>query len=213
MKEPHTQFGIVPQRLPGSQLPTKGDIIGRLQMVRLEKMEVMSISENQVPMKECVRQVASEVQEIWDRASVPTRIMCHVRMMVNELWKRKDGVRKTSKKLKPQHRALVAATAVSDMAELFDISSRCRKPELAIDRDFLADQKGPRSRHIGGVDQDTSGRWQRRENRRARDAERYSAASLHSRGSGHARPGTSSSGSCHTHAVTIGRLDSTRKLF
>ena len=122
MKEPHTQFGIIPRRLPGSQLPSKGDVIGRLQMVRLEKMEVMSISENQVPMKECVRQVASEVEEIWDRASVPTRITCHVRMMVNELWKRKDGIRKASKKRKPQHRALVAATAVSDMAELFDIS-------------------------------------------------------------------------------------------
>ena len=122
MKEPHTQFGIIPRRLPGSQLPTKGDVIGRLQMVRLEKMEVMSISENQVPMKECVRQVASEVEEIWDKASVPTRITSHVRMMVNELWKRKDGIRKASKKRKPQHRALVAATAVSDMAELFDIS-------------------------------------------------------------------------------------------
>ena len=57
MKEPHVQFGVVPCRLPGSQLPTKADVIGRLLMLRIEKMEEGSVkNEINFPMKECAEQ-------------------------------------------------------------------------------------------------------------------------------------------------------------
>ena len=39
IKVPHAQLGIKPCNLPQCQLPTGSDIIGRLLMVRLEKME------------------------------------------------------------------------------------------------------------------------------------------------------------------------------
>ena len=73
MKKPHSQFGIAPRRLPGSQLPTSSDIIGRLTMLRVELMENRSKDLHHLPMTECMRRVTDEVMELWERASIPTR--------------------------------------------------------------------------------------------------------------------------------------------
>ena len=167
MKEPHAQFGVVPSRLPGSQLPTNADVIGRLLMLRIEKMEESSVkSERNFPMKECIEQVSLEILELWARASVPTREKCHVIADVTKLWKKKENIKKKSVKTQPEARARMQNTALADMHDLLDIASRVRRPELAEDREFLADQRGPRKLHIGGLDPETTGRWQRREQRK-----------------------------------------------
>ena len=170
MKEPHPQFGITPCRLPGSQLPTNADVIGRLMMIRLKMMEGKSADEFHVSTKQCTSKVADEVMEVWKRSSLPTRDRQRVVEMVRQLWEKKEGIRKNSKEHKPASRSRVSTAVASDMTALFDISNRAHQPELEADREFLADQRGPRTRHIGRVDQGTTALWQRREERHQRQA-------------------------------------------
>ena len=61
------------------------------------------------------------------------------------------------------------------MDQLFDVSSRSHKPEPQQDREFLADQRQARRRHIRGIDAETSARWQRREERRTLETAKQTA--------------------------------------
>ena len=178
MKEPHPQFGVTPRRLPGTQLPTNGDVIGRLMMLRVELMEERSKDVRHLPMAECISRVTGEVMDIWERASVPTRQKQHVLNAVKQLWERKNRVKKKSRKRQPKSRDTLTAAAICDIDDLFDISNRAYQPELAQDRDFLADQRGPRRLHIGALDQQTTERWQRREQRAERRARQHESAAV-----------------------------------
>ena len=72
MKELHLQFDLTPRRSLGSQLPTNADVVIRLLMIRVEKMEEHSVDERHVPMTKCMTLVVQEILELWDRASLPT---------------------------------------------------------------------------------------------------------------------------------------------
>ena len=72
MKELHLQFDLTPRRSLGSQLPTNADVVIRLLMIRVEKMEKHSADERRVPMTKCMTLVVQEILELWDRASLPT---------------------------------------------------------------------------------------------------------------------------------------------
>ena len=172
--DPHPQLGIKPCRLPGSQLPTCGDVIGRVMMLRLEEMEEKSLDVNNVPVAKCMQKVTDEVLGIWEKASVPTRSRHHVLEMVRQLWEKKGNIRKSAKS---KRAASGTAAAAAVVPELFDISSRVREPELEDDKAFLADQRGERRKHIGDVDRETTVRWDRRNERRARKEKTTSGTS------------------------------------
>ena len=164
MNEPHRQFGIKPKRLPEEQLPTNGDVIGRLLMVRIEMMEERSVTdERKAPIEPCLKKVTNETLALWHKASLPTRSDQSVLKDVRKLWMTKERKRKRWEKY--------GGTTVS-MSTLFDISNRARAPELEADRAFLADQRGARRLRIGGLDRDTTSLWRRRSKRTAQEAKR-----------------------------------------
>lgn len=160
MKTPHPQFGTLPRRLPGSQLPTNGDVIGRIQMIRIERMQAASvIDERQVPIHGCIQVVVDEILELWKRASLPVSKHPNVAAAVRNLWGRKDAIKKKSGKTQQAARERLVRATMSDIDKLFDIASRNCQPELPKDRAFLADQRGPRLLHIGGLDAGTTALW------------------------------------------------------
>lgn len=176
MNERHRQFGIKPCRLPESQLPTNGDVIGRLLMVRVEVMEERSITEERrVPMDHCIKQVTREVLSLWQRASLPTRSDQCVLKEVRKLWMKKENERKLGKKVRYRK---TGCTDVS-MGSLFDISNRKLHPELAADKAFLADQRRARRLHIGGRDHATTALWHRRCERQTRDDRKGAGINCH----------------------------------
>ena len=151
MKQPHPQFAVKPCDLFPMQLPTREQVVGRIMRLRLEEMERRDVAVDMVSVKSCVSQVADEIIEIWDRASIPVKRVDYVREMIMKLWKKKDGLRKSR-----------AQCSNLSMSSLFDISKSSAPPEHPDDRAFLADQRTDRRLHIGGVDQVTTERWRRR---------------------------------------------------
>ena len=175
MSEPHRQFGIKPRHLPEHQLPTNGDIIGRLLMVRIGLMEERSeTDERKNSVELCMKQVASEVFALRRKASLPTRSEQCVLKEVRKLWMEKENVRKRGKRKEREP----AKNVRVNMCSLFDISNRKREPELADDRAFLADQRRNRQLQIGGLDRSTTALWHRRSERTAKEAKRATAASI-----------------------------------
>ena len=73
VEELHLQFGLTPRHSPGSQLPANADVVSRLLMIRMEKIEEHFVDEERVTMKKCMALVAQEILELWDRALPPTR--------------------------------------------------------------------------------------------------------------------------------------------
>ena len=122
-------------------------------------------------------QVTKDIIGLWDRASLPTRAYClpSGAGRSEEAVGENDKIKKESQKQAPVYRASYAAAALSDIDQLFYISSRTYKPELQQDREFLAGQRQARRRHIGGLDAETSARWERREKRQSRKAEGQTA--------------------------------------
>ena len=170
MNEPHRQFGIKPRPLPEYQLPTNGDVIRRLLMVRIEVMEERSLTdERRVPIEPCLKKVTNEILTLWHRASLPTRSDQCVVKEVRKLWMKKENKRKVGGKVRKQK---AAGRTVISMSSLFDISNRSREPELAADRTFLTDQRSVRQLQIGGLDRDTTSLWQRRSERAAQEAKK-----------------------------------------
>ena len=82
LDEPHRQFGVVPCDLTSSELPTRGQVVGRIRKLRVEKMAVRGTDEKHVPVKPMISQVAAEVAAIWARSSVPSR---HIDRVVTKI--------------------------------------------------------------------------------------------------------------------------------
>ena len=131
--------------------------MGRILKVKLEEMKERSIKENCVSVKLCIATVAQKVVEIWDRASVPAIQKKRVILLITKLWDQKLFLSKTKQTMStcPNDKRI-------DMLGLFDISKITQPAELAADREFLEDQRGPRQLKIGEVDVATTELWQRR---------------------------------------------------
>ena len=67
MKELHLQFDLTPRRSLGSQLPTNADVVIRLLMIRVEKMEEHSVDERRVPMTKCMTGRAGNTRALGSR--------------------------------------------------------------------------------------------------------------------------------------------------
>ena len=92
MAESHPHLGVKPCRLLGIQLPTSGDVVGRVMMLRLQKMEEKTPDFSRLSIKDCITQGADEVLSIWKRAPVPTRCRYHVIEMTRQLWANGDNM-------------------------------------------------------------------------------------------------------------------------
>ena len=95
LDEPHRQFGVVPCDLPSSELPTRGQVVGRIMKLRVEKMAVRGTDEKHVPVKPIISQVAAEVADIWARSSVPSRRIDRVVTNITALWGKKDDIKRS----------------------------------------------------------------------------------------------------------------------
>ena len=89
LDEPHRQFAVVPCDLPSSELPTRGQVVGRIMKLRVEKMAVRGTDEKHVPVEPIISQVAAEVADIWARSSVPSRRIDRVVTKITALWGKK----------------------------------------------------------------------------------------------------------------------------
>ena len=158
LKKPHPQFGVLPCDLCPSQLPKRGDVIGRIMKRRLEQMHEKDLNIRQVELNPIIREVAEEVVGIWEKASVPCWGVVHTEKELKKLWDTKLKIVKSRKDLSDE--------TAKDMNELFDISNRQIPPELQEDKQFLRDQQRQRSLHISqSLDRHTTERWHRRRQR------------------------------------------------
>ena len=152
--------------LPNDLLPAVGDVIERVLKVRMEEMNERKVAENSASIKSCIATVAKEEVALWNRAPVPPKRVGHVESLISKLWGRREYFLKqkltmnSCKEYKPL-----------DFSALFDISKPSKPAELAADREFLEDQRGPRQLRISTVDAATTSLWQRRE------AQRHATAS------------------------------------
>ena len=162
LKLPDTQLEITPCDLPPNVLPRVGEVLGRILKVRLEEMKERGTTEKCVSVKSRIATVAEEVVELWNRASVPAIHKRRVISMMSRLWDRKRILSKHKQTMStcPEDKRI-------DMLALFDISKITQPAELAADREFLEDQRGPRQLKIGEVDVATTELWQRRRKRKA----------------------------------------------
>ena len=114
LDEPHRQFVVVPCDLLSSELPTRGQVVGRIMKLRVEKMAVRGTDEKHVPVEPIISQVAAEVADIWAR-SVPSRRIDRVVTKITTLWGKKDDIKRS-------HSAIRSEVA-ADMSALLDISA------------------------------------------------------------------------------------------
>ena len=152
--------------LSNDLLPTVGDVIGRVLKVRMGEVHERKVAENSVSIKSCIATAAKGVVALWNRASVPPERVDHVESLIAKVWGRREYFLKqkltmtSCKEDKPL-----------DFLSLSDISKPSKPAELADDREFLEDQRGPRQLRISTVDAATTALWQRRE------AQRHATAS------------------------------------
>ena len=168
LKEPHPQFGVLPCDLPPTQLPTRGEVIGRIMKRRLEYIHEMNISANRLGIKPIIRDVAEEVVSLWRKASVPCWGVDYTEKRMNKMWEERHKITKSRKDM--------SSETAKDMCKLFDIAHRQSIPEVQEDKTFLKDQRGRRNLHIGAsVDGQTTASWRRQERRRLRAGRETSA--------------------------------------
>ena len=113
LDKPHRQFGVVPCDLPSSELPTRGQVVGRIMKLRVEKMAVRGTDEK--PVKPIISQVAAEVADIWARSSVPSRRIDRVVTKITALWGKKDEIERSY--------SAIRSEVAADMSALLDISA------------------------------------------------------------------------------------------
>ena len=164
LKAPHKQFGAQACDLPQNQLPTNGQVIGKILKLRQEEMKARNVTENLVSVHTCISSVVREVEALWVKASIPTQHRCQIVEKMRRLWSTKNYLRKS--KVTAGSRKTQKGV---DMSALFDIANRSQLPELQADREFLEDQRGARRQVVGEVDFETSELWKRR-GERARKA-------------------------------------------
>ena len=169
MKLCHTQLNVIPCDLPQNQLPTGGEVVGRIMLLRLKEMRERQVEENRVSIHSIISQVSKEVMAIWQRASVPTKHEYKVRAEISKLWKMKDAIRKSASSVTR------LADAGKRMTQLLDIASCSCSPKDDRDRMFLEDQRGARRFVIGGIDKAATEQWQRSEMRKERSGVRLIA--------------------------------------
>ena len=95
MSEEDPFFEINPRPLPTALLPTNGDVIGRLLMIRVEIMEAEEKHlDKHMPMERCMKKACDEVLDLWEKASLPTRSRQCVLKEIRKLWKTREGSKK-----------------------------------------------------------------------------------------------------------------------
>ena len=98
LKKPHRQLEIMPCDLPHNQLPTTGQVLGKVMKIRLEEMRDKNVEEKMISIKKCIRDVAVEIVGLWEKASVPAKRIDKVEECITKLWSRKEKLRKDKKK-------------------------------------------------------------------------------------------------------------------
>ena len=115
LDKPHRQFGVVPCDLPSSELRTRGQVVGRIMKLRVEKMAVRGTDEKHVPVKPIISQVAAGVADVWARSSVPSRRIDRVVTKITTLWGKKDEIERSY--------SAIRSEVAADMSALLDISA------------------------------------------------------------------------------------------
>ena len=137
-----------PCPLPRNQLPTNRDIGKAVAFEKVKKKDEddkVTNSNNDI-----FKEVAGEVKEIYNHASVPTINLKCVTEKIGRLWvkrreklKDKDGDRKKHGKKKIKLKNIID--------DLFDVVKAEEVPD--IEKEFVQDQRSERKMYIGGLDE------------------------------------------------------------
>lgn len=175
----HFLFGQ-PAKFSQNQLPTCKDVYLHFLCLRDEFIENGNLNPSQV---QVIDKVASDVENVWKSASLPTISHKAVREKIQSNIVAK--VKSLSKV--PKERRSSACVKVQEFDKVFDICTcKCnvtasvacscpkRKKIALLELPFLADQRGPRKMFIGGVDVKVTAKLQAAEKRK----HKFEAATL-----------------------------------
>ena len=170
-----------------SVLPTYADI---MRFYNFEKQQLKNTLNKYDPShRDIVETVSTQVEQMWDGASIPHVSNRRVQQMLNVYHKKYRALLKPykSRKDKESYKWQISEFQ-EDSTKLFDICTCKCKPETRcqceksqkvpqIERDFLNDQRGPRSMIIAGLDQSETVRLQKRFARRRESLSRLESPS------------------------------------
>lgn len=155
--------------LPENVLPTKADVVKRLQLSK-DNLE-LTTGKQKIPVSEIIKPVVGEIIEIWEKASIPTVAVRGIERALGKLWDQsKQGLKNEQYKTQTQDKnqklfdicackcqqiLCGQAGCISDNCDDIHLDCKCdsSKKVPAREHKFLFDQRCQRQMMMSGLDQ------------------------------------------------------------